>query len=234
VVTRQFLALEGSGVTHVASPVDGQPELEINYHALVPFFRSPVEEWNDAVEKKKVKEFEEDLFNLSRKPHLVIERVFVTNKQQALDLATAISPTAMLLRSAVWDAAINLSKIAFASSVFGGPSGFLVAALLERWGEEKAIERKDAVRELILFASEVERTNLLIRAWNVLDQTVRAGRGTGFLVLEDLDGQPVIAALTSAGDFTSVDRAGLTSRLLPAVARASKDDALILPSSTES
>lgn len=232
-VVRQFLALEASGISHVASPVDDQAVLQINYHALFPFFRSPTDEWSVAVETKKVREFETDLHNLSRNPQRIIERVFVTTEPQAVALAAAISPTATLLRSTAANAAINLSTAAHVVSVLAVPSYFVLSAVLDRWNEEKAIERKDAVRELILFASEVERTHLLVRTWNILNQTVRATRGAGLLTLEDEDGKSVIAAVAENGKFTTVERARLTGRLLLPVARLSSSDALVLPPARE-
>lgn len=232
-VVRQFLALQGSGVDVVGSPVEGEPPLRINYDALAPFFRSPEDEWNLAVGTKKVKEFEGDLQSLARNPEAIIARVFEVKADQALKLSAAISPTARLLRSAVLDAAVNVAgAVATQALLTYTLPGLALSALMERWNDAE-IERKDAVRELVLFASDVERANLLVRAWNILDQTVRASRGAGLLVLEEADGQPLILTINEEGTTVQVHGTVLSARLLPAVARSSSSTARILPAGTE-
>jgi hypothetical protein len=100
-----------------------------------------------------------------------------------------------------------------ASGVIGSVAA--VADAIDRWNEAKTTERKDAVRELVLFAIEVERASLLRRAWNIVDQTVRATRGVGLLVLEDPDAQPVIAARAEDGRFRQIHDKMPSSRTNP-------------------
>jgi len=137
------------------------------------------------------------------------------------------------LRSGVLDAAFNVVNAIGAQAVLTySLTGMALSALMERWSDAE-IERKDAVRELVLFASEVERANLLVRAWNILDQTVRASRGAGLLVLEEADGQPLIVSVNEEGATAQVQGTVLSARLLPPAARLSSSTARFLPAGTE-
>jgi hypothetical protein len=84
------------------------------------------------------------------------------------------------------------------------------------------------VRELVLFASEVERARVLVRAWNIVNQTVRASQGHGLVVLEEGDGQPIIASLRGDDRLARVDAAVLVERHVPALVRESGGGALLL------
>jgi len=86
----------------------------------------------------------------------------------------------------------------------------------------------------VLFAIEVERASLLRRAWNIVDQTVRATRGVGLLVLEDPDAQPVIAARAEDGRFRQIHDKMLSIRLVPAIARTAPSGPLVLPPAADS
>jgi len=230
-IIRQFLTLQGCGVKVVASPVEGGAPLHINYETLASFFRSAEDEWNSAVSAKNVKEFEAELQQIARNPEAIIAKIFDVSQVSATELALALSPTATLLRSAVVGATINIAKAAMRGTLPGVV--WSISSAIERWSEAKTTERKDAVRELVLFAIEIERASLLWRAWNIVDQTVRATRGVGLLILETADAQPVIAARGEDGRFRSIQEETLGTRILPAIARVAPSGPLVLPPATD-
>jgi hypothetical protein len=229
VIARQFLALDAAGVETIASPVEGAAPLRINYSALGVLFESPQDAWDRAVAAKDIKSFEKEIHHLSRHPREIISKVFEIDTSEVDGVAAALSPVAQLLSSTERGGmALNLARAVLTASPGGVLLANVVVPLISGYFEEKEIERKDAVRELVLFASEVERARVLVRAWNIVNQTVRAAQGHGLLVLEEADGQPIIATLGRNDSLTRVDAAWLFERRVPALVRVTGGTSLLL------
>lgn len=229
VIARQFLALEASGVHEIASPVEGATPLRVNYSALAQLFESPQDAWDRAVGEKDIKNFEKELHHLSRYPREIIAKVFAVSTTDVDGVAASLSPIAQLLGTTERGSmALNISRAALGVMVSGTAAATFVLPFIERYLEEKEIERKDTVRELVLFASEVERARVLLRAWIIIDQTVRATQGEELLCLEDSDGHPIIAVTGEDGAPGRLVGDALTERRLPALVRSSNSSSLLL------
>lgn len=235
-LVRQLVQLQASGVTELASPIDGGSPQRLNFDALARFYDPPEEEWNRAVAEKSARSFEAELLKTARNPAEIARRVFIVRDDDEAALLGVLSSETRPIWSDIAKAFVLLNATRLVAPVPMFAVGILtpfVIAQIDKWKEEKNLERKDAVRELILFASEVERTRLLVRCWDMIQTTVEVSRGSRLLCLEEA-GRPTLAALDDQGNLRPVEHGMLTKRLLPAsITRAASSGPLLLPAKGE-
>lgn len=224
IVVRQFTALEASGLSEIASPIDGAPPHRINFDALSAFYGPPEDEWNRATASKSSSSFEQELAKLARSPDETVRRIFSVAREDDVPLLSYVLSDRVRVAAAAVGPTVALTglRIGFAAALPVAGLAALVPfaiAALERHQEAKATEGKDAVRELVLFASEVERTRLLMRCWDFVQRLLESSRGSRLLCLED-GREAIVAGLDDGGRLQRVESGMMSKRLLlPAVKR---------------
>lgn len=217
----QFSALRASGVKEVMAPVVGAEMRPINYAWVASLCEAPDAEWERAMASKNAKAFEETFLMMARPRSEVIRHLFSLPDPK---LAVGLDLALMDARTVIVAVVAGTAGVGLAAAVAGAG---IVAKLYSSYTEATDSVAKNAVRELILFAADVDRLRLLSDAWQVIEQCTRLTTDRALLAL-DAGGEaiPALVDVDGAAEIANVESMS-TQRLPPLVA---VDGSRLLPS----